>query len=87
MKRKRFWYWYAQNNVDHDCHSIVGLTRKDCFDQIHDGNVVAEDYSKPVKCCIEYTDLFDFFQQVSGEGGGRGVGKWLAARLQKEGKL
>lgn len=65
-------YWYSQCNDDHDCYSIITKTRKEA-------NALREEYGadrfEPVeKKVIDYKDAFDLFQQVTGEGAGRGWG-------------
>lgn len=64
----RLVYWYAECKDDADCYSIIAKTRKECLEKM------TSRHEMPVKKCIEYTDAFDLFEQVTAESGGRAWG-------------
>lgn len=63
-------YWVAACRSDAPCYSIIGKTRKSVKAQL-DSADDPDDFEKPVKRVIHYTDAFDLFEQVTCEGGNR----------------
>jgi hypothetical protein len=68
---KTFTYWYAEHLDDHQCYSIVTRTKAEAVKQ---RNQDPECFGPVEKRTITYDSLFDFFEIVTGEGGGRGSG-------------
>lgn len=71
-------YWIAECTGDHPCYSIIGKTRKAVraeFDaKVAKGEIDPNDYDEVGKAEIEYSDVFDLFEQVTSEGAGRAYG-------------
>jgi hypothetical protein len=67
---KTFTYWVAESN-DHPCYSIVGRTKRECVERIENSGVP---YGPVHRREIQYTDTFDLFDLLTGEGGGRLAG-------------
>jgi hypothetical protein len=65
-------YWYAQNLSDSDCYSVTAKTKKAAIQKIKDMHWCS--FEPVQKRTIQYTDAFDLFAQVSGEGGGASCG-------------
>lgn len=79
---RKFDFWLCPELDDAQCYSIIGRTYQSVVDQ------VKEAYGEETDECgdaitriehieVEYTDMFDFYEKVTGEGGGRGCGKQL----------
>jgi hypothetical protein len=64
-------YWYAECLTDSDCYSIIAKTKRRA-NELREGR--ERDFGPVEKRVIDYADAFDLFEQVSGEGGGRGAG-------------
>lgn len=72
-KQRKFTYWVAEHLHDSQCYSIIGRTKRECSDELERcGN--PQDFAPPEKREIIYADLFDFFDWVTSEGGGRACG-------------
>lgn len=71
---KTFTYWIALCKDDYECYSIIGRTKRAVMRQLAERS--DRDCFEPVeKRVIRYTSLFDFFDLVTGEGGGRNIGE------------
>lgn len=71
---KAFTYWIARCKDDHECYSIIGRTKRAVMRQLAERS--DQGSFEPVeKRVIRYTGLFDFFNLVTGEGGGRNIGE------------
>lgn len=76
---RKFSYWFCAEQTDSLSYSIVGRTYMEVVDQVievygQDAETKADAISRIQHMEVEYTDLFDFFCQLTGEGGGRGTG-------------
>jgi hypothetical protein len=69
---RTFTYWVAPCESDSPAYSEIGRTKKEVLAKLKD---VEGDYGPPEKRVIHYEDLFDFFEQLTGEGGSRLWGK------------
>ena len=67
-------YWVAECLHDSTCYSIVGKTRREVLEILKTTHL-AERYGKPERRQIEYWDALDLFDQCTGEGGGRMMGR------------
>ncbi len=65
--------WIAEQEDDHNCYNIVAKTKKECLAKVKEwssGNINTT-YKELFKCEIECKDMFDFFEMLTAEGGGR----------------
>jgi hypothetical protein len=74
MKEKQFTYWISECLNDNQCYSIIGKTKKEVKEQLSEQD--DPDNFGPVEKRVYYFTggLFDFFQTITGEGGGRSGG-------------
>lgn len=70
---RTFTYWVAACNHDSECYSIIGKTKKEVLTTLKMRSD-AHLYDEPVKRHVDYDDIFEFFDLVTGEGGGRNCG-------------
>jgi hypothetical protein len=63
----------ANQEEDHNCYNIVAKTKKECLLKVKEwaGNDTNTTYKELFKCEIECKDMFDFFERLTSEGGGR----------------
>lgn len=59
-------YWKATALTDSDCYSIRCKTKKEVLNTIKE-YYNENDYSKPIKCTIEYADAFELMLNCSCE--------------------
>lgn len=67
-------YWYARCEDDNDCYSAIGTTKK-AVEKYIDENGGPKSFGLIEKRVIYYKDLWDLFEKVTSEGGGRGAGE------------
>jgi hypothetical protein len=60
--------WIAVRTDDSEAYSLIGKTKKEVVEQL---KTAFGDYEPVVKQEIYYTDAFDLFKWLTGEGGGR----------------
>lgn len=70
---KTFSYWIAECLNDSECYSVIGRTKKEVRTQL-DQRSDRDSFGDIKKKSIKYTDVFDLFEWVTSEGGGRNCG-------------
>jgi hypothetical protein len=65
----KLYYWIAENTYAEQ-YSLIGKTKKEVLQKLESFNN-KDNFERPVKRCVEYKDVFNLFDWVTGEGGGR----------------
>jgi hypothetical protein len=80
----RLQLWIATQENDSECYNLVSTTKKNLIEQMNEHNPL--DYKAVAKVEIRAASSFEFFELVTGEGGGRApeaydIRDWYTVRI------